>query len=78
MNKLTKDIAMKTYESVRSNSNIDAKNIEGWIDAYVLELTKNVVFACSDVVREAARDEDPTLARALKAAAVDMLDKFGL
>jgi len=78
MNKLTKDIAVKTFESVRSNTKIDPKNMEGWIDAYVLELTKNIVFACSDVIREAARDEDPTVARALKAAAVDMLDKFGV
>jgi hypothetical protein len=78
MNKLTKDLAMKTFDTVRSNTKIDPKNMEGWIDEYVLELTRNIVFKCSDIVREAAKNAEPELARSLKATAVDMLDEFGL
>jgi hypothetical protein len=76
--KRIKQIALKTYESVKSNSKIDPSNQEAWIDAYVLELARNVVFACSDVIREKAKDASPEVANALKVAAIDMLDEFGL
>ena len=78
MNQKIKELAMKAYETVSNNPKIDPKNQGAWLDAYVLELTRNVVFACSDVIREQARTATPELARELKIAAVDMLDEFGL
>ena len=78
MNTKIKELAVKTYEAVAANKKLDPSKLEQWIDAYVLELTKNVVFACSDVIREQAKDASPEVSRALKVAAVDMLDEFGL
>lgn len=77
MNKRIKELALKSFETIKSK-NLDATNMEAWIDAYVLEMTRNVVFSCSDIVREEAKNAEPEVARALKVAAVDMLDKFGL
>jgi hypothetical protein len=76
--KRIKQIALKTYETVKGNSKIDPSNQEAWIDAYVLELSRNIVFACSDVIREKAKDASPEVSNALKVAAIDMLDEFGL
>jgi hypothetical protein len=78
MNKLIKELALKTYETVSNNPKIDRTKTEAWLDAYVLELTRNVVFACSDVIREQAKTAPPEVSKALKVAAVDMLDEFGL
>jgi hypothetical protein len=78
MNKLIKELALKTYETVSNNPKIDRTKTEAWLDAYVLELTRNVVFACSDVIREQAKTAPPEISKALKVAAVDMLDEFGL
>ena len=76
-NKLVKELAVKSFENVR-NKKMDPTNIEAYIDAYVLKMTENVVFACSDIIREQAKTAEPEVARALKVAAVDMLDAFGL
>ena len=78
MNQKIKQLAMKAYETVSNNPKIDPTKQEAWLDAYVLELSRNIVFACSDVVREQAKQATPEVARALKVAAVDMLDEFGL
>ena len=78
MNTKIKDLAMKAYETVSRSEKLDPAKLDTWIDAYVLELTKNIVFACSDVVREHAKNAPPELARELKVVAVDMLDEFGL
>jgi hypothetical protein len=78
MNKLIKELAMKSYETVKNNPKLEANKPEALIDAYVLEMTRNVVFKCSDIVRDAAKNADPEVARSLKVAAVDMLDEFGL
>jgi len=78
MNTKIKHLANKAFETVKNDSSIDSKKLDLWIDAYVLELTKNVVFACSDVIREKAKDASPEVSNALKVAAVDMLDEFGL
>lgn len=59
-------------------ANTKSKDPSQWIDAFVLELLKKVVFACSDVVREQAKSATPEVAAALKIAAVDMLEEFGL
>jgi hypothetical protein len=77
MNKLIKELALKSYENVK-NSKIDATNVEAYIDAYVLKMTENVVFACSDILREQAKTAEPEVAKALKIAAIDMLDAFDL
>lgn len=78
MNQKIKQLAMKTYETVSANTKLDPTKLDTWIDAYVLELSRNIVFACSDVVREQAKEASPEVAKALKVAAVDMLDEFGL
>lgn len=78
MNRKIKHLANKAFETVKNDSSIDSKKLDLWIDAYVLELTKNVVFACSDVIREKAKEASPEVSNALKVAAVDMLDEFGL
>jgi hypothetical protein len=78
MNKKIKQLAVKTYETIK-NSKIDPSNQEAWIDAYVLELTRNVVFACSDVIREQAKNANSSeVSSALKISAIDMLEEFGL
>lgn len=78
MNKLTKELALKTYETIKNNPKLSVEKREEWLDAYVLELTRNVVFACSDVIREKAKEASPEVSNALKVAAIDMLDEFGL
>lgn len=78
MNNKIKELAVKTYETISNNPKIDPTNREAWLDAYILELTRNMVFACSDVIREQAKEAPPEISRALKVAAVDMLDEFGL
>lgn len=78
MNNRIKQLAVKAYETVSNNPKIDPSNREAWLDAYVLELTRNVVFACSDVIREQAKEASPEISKALKVAAIDMLDEFGL
>lgn len=77
MNKRIKELAIKSFEAVK-NTKVDASNMEAYIDVYVLEMTKNVVFACSDVIREQAKNASPDVSNALKIAAIDMLDEFGL
>ena len=78
MNKLTKDLAIKTFETVRMSTKFDLSTFDTWLDTYVMELTRNVVFKCSDIVREAAKEADPETAKLLKSVAVDVLDEFGL
>ena len=78
MNKRTKELAHKTYETVKNNPKLSVERREEWLDAYVLELTRNIVFACSDVIREKAKEASPEVSNALKVAAIDMLDEFGL
>jgi len=78
MNSKIKHLANKAFEAVKNDSKIEAGKLDLWLDAYVLELTRNIVFACSDVIREKAKDASPEVSNALKVAAVDMLDEFGL
>jgi hypothetical protein len=78
MNKKIKQLAHKTYETIKNDPRVDPSKQDAWIDAYVLELTRNIVFACSDVIREKAKEASPEVANALKVAAIDMLDEFGL
>ncbi len=78
MNKKIKELALKSYETIKNNPKIDPTKQDAWLDAYILEMTRNVVFACSDVIREKAKEASPEVSNALKIAAIDMLDEFGL
>jgi len=79
MNKLTKDLAIKTFETVRMSTKFDISTFDTWLDTYVMELTRNVVFKCSDIIRETAKQsDDPETAKLLKSVAVDMLDEFDI
>jgi hypothetical protein len=75
MNNKIKEIATKTFENLKADPN----KPEVWIDAYVTELSRKIVFECSDVLREKAKHEtDPANQTLLKVAALDVLDHFGL
>jgi hypothetical protein len=75
MNNVIKNIATKTFESMKT----DNVKPEILIDNYVLELSKKLIFECSDVLREKAKTEtDPVSKAMLKVSAVDILDHFGL
>jgi hypothetical protein len=76
-NKKLKEIAVKSLETVKVAMKPNS-TAEDLIDAYVLELSKNLIFACSDVVRDLAKNASPEVSKELKVAAVDMLDRFGL
>lgn len=74
MNDKIKELAMKTLEKVP----VDQANFEKWIDAYLLEYSRTLIFACSDVVRESAKKYGDEMQIVLKSTAVDVLDHFGL
>jgi hypothetical protein len=75
VNNVIKNLANKTFESLKT----DGVKPEDLIDAYVLELSKKLIFECSDVLREKAKKEtDPQIQSLLKVSAVDILDHFGL
>jgi hypothetical protein len=74
MNRI-KEIATKTFNSIPQ----DPKNPELWIDSFVIAYTRAILFEATDVVRESAKSEsDPQISNALKVAAIDVLDHFGL
>ena len=75
MNNRIKEIAQKTFKSIK----VDTTRPDVMIDTYVLELSKALIFECSDVLREKAKNEsDPVGQALLKVAAIDVLDHFGL
>ena len=75
MNNRIKEIAQETFKKIK----IDPNRPDIMIDNYVIELSKALVFECSDVVREKAKAEtDPVCQAMLKVTAIDMLDHFGL
>jgi len=75
MNNVIKNIATKTFESMKT----DNVKPEILIDNYVLELSRKIIFECSDVLREKAKNETDQVSKAmLKVSAVDILDHFGL
>ena len=74
MNRI-KQIATKTFESLPP----DQKNPEQWIDNFVLAYTRAILFEATDVIREKAKEStDESTSNALKVAAIDVLDHFGL
>jgi hypothetical protein len=75
MNNRIKEIAQNTFKNLK----IDSNRPDLMIDTYVLELSKALIFECSDVLREKAKNEtDPVAQAMLKVSAVDLLDHFGL
>lgn len=74
MNQRIKEIAQETFKSLP----MDNAKPEQWIDNFVLELSRKLIFECSDVVRESAKNYGEETKVILKATAVDVLDHFGL
>jgi hypothetical protein len=73
MNKI-KQIATETFNKLP----MDQNNPDKWIDAFVLEYTRAILFEATDVIRSKAREHEPEVATVLKATAIDVLDHFGL
>ena len=74
MNNRIKEIVTGVYNKMPMNHT----NPDKWIDDFIIECSRVIIFECSDVVRESAKvytDENKII---LKAAAVDVLDHFGL
>lgn len=74
MNNKIKEIATAAFNKIP----MDNKNPEKWIDDFILEYSRALIFECSDVVREAAKQYTDETKLVLKSTAVDVLDHFGL
>jgi len=74
MNKI-KQIATETFNKVP----VDQSNPEKWIDTFVIEYTRAILFEATDLIREKAKETtDESTSNALKVVAIDVLDHFGL
>lgn len=76
MNNRIKEITKQVHEKV-SQSHSTQKPAE-WLDAFILELSRTIIFECSDVVRNDAKNYSQETQIILKSTAVDILDHFGL
>ena len=74
MNERIKQIAQETFKKLP----MDNKNPEKWLDQYLIEYSRTLIFECSDVIRENAKNYGDEMKIILKATAVDVLDHFGL
>lgn len=74
MNNRIKEIVQETFKSLP----MDNAKPDQWIDKFVLEISRKIIFECSDVVRESAKNYGDETKVILKATAVDVLDHFGL
>ena len=74
MNEKIKEIATNTLKKVPLRIN----NFDAWLDDYLIEYSRAIIFACSDVVRESAKEQSEEKKVLLKSTAVDVLDHFGL
>jgi len=74
MNEIVKKIATETFNKLP----MDKSKPEQWIDNFVLEYTKAILFEATDVIRTKAKDYDADTAIVLKATAIDVLDRFGV
>lgn len=75
MNNRIKEIAQSTFKKIK----VDQNRPDLMIDNYILELSRALIFECSDVLREKAKNETDSVTQAmLKVSAVDLLDHFGL
>lgn len=72
-----KPLAEKAYNTV--NTQYKDLKPEDWIDAFAIEFSRNLVFECTDVIRESAKESGNEVAKnAIKIVAIDVLDHFGL
>ncbi len=74
MNERIKQIAQETFKKLP----MDNKKPEKWLDQYLIEYSRTLIFECSDVIRENAKNYGDEMKIILKATAVDVLDHFGL
>ena len=74
MSKLIKKIATETFNKLP----MDQSKPEQWIDNFVVEYTRAVLFEATDVIRTKAKDYDADTGIVLKATAIDVLDHFGV
>lgn len=74
MNNRLKEIATATFNKMP----MDKKDPEKWLDEFIIEYSRALIFECSDVVREAAKEFNDETKIVLKSTAVDVLDHFGL
>lgn len=74
MNNRLKEIATTTFHKIP----MDKKDPEKWLDEFIIEYSRALIFECSDVVRETAKEYNDETKIVLKATAVDVLDHFGL
>ena len=72
MNEHIKRIARETYDRVPLGN----KKPDAWLDEYIIEYSRRLIFECSDVVREVAKTQPEDVKIILKATAVDILDHF--
>ena len=74
MNDKLKEIAQETFKKLP----IDNSKPEQWLDSFIIELSRRIIFECSDVVRASAKNYDNEVKLILKGASVDILDHFGI
>ena len=74
MNEQIKRIATETYKQIPMGN----KKPDAWLDEFIIEYSRKLIFECSDVVRENAKTQDEATKTILKSTAVDVLDHFGL
>ena len=72
MNEHIKRLAKEAYDRVPMGD----KRPEAWLDEYIIEYSRRLIFECSDVVREIAKEQPEDIKILLKATAVDILDHF--
>lgn len=72
MNEHIKRLAKQAYDKVPMGN----KQPDQWLDEYIIEYSRALIFECSDVVRESAKNYSEETKVILKATAVDILDHF--
>lgn len=77
MNKEIKRLAEKAYNTVITQHKDLKPDI--WLDEFIIEFSRNLVFECTDVIRESAKESGNEVAKnAIKIVAIDVLDHFEL
>lgn len=74
MNTQIKQLAQETLKKVPFRANTP----DEWLNEYLVEYSRALIFACSDVVRDTAKEHEGDKKILLKSTAVDVLDHFGL
>ena len=74
MNEHIKRLAKEAYEKVPMGN----KQPDVWLDEFIIEYSRKVIFECSDVVRASAKNKPEDIKGILRASAVDILDHFDI